>query len=88
MTENSGTGKKKKCHINYVTSSSSCKTAIRCKHQMSEPCLLIIFVYLMSQPVAHLSDAPRRRLVVIGNSARIQNETNESSAWFDNVLGV
>ena len=44
--------------------------------------LLVIFVYLSSLPVAHLSDAPRRRLVVTGDSARIQNETAESSAWF------
>ena len=44
--------------------------------------------YLSSQPVAHLSDAPRRRLVVTGDSARIQDETTESSAWFFNVLGV
>ena len=49
---------------------------------------LFIFVYLSSLPVAHLSDAPRRRLVVTWNSARIQDETTESSAWFFNVLGV
>ena len=42
--------------------------------------LLIIFVYLSSLPVAHLSDAPRRRLVVMGDSARIQDETTENSA--------
>ena len=36
---------------------------------------LIIFVYLSSLPVAHLSDAPRRRLVATGDSARIQDET-------------
>ena len=42
----------------------------------------IIFVYLSSLPVASLSDAPRRRLVVTGDSARIQDETTESSAWF------
>ena len=50
--------------------------------------LLIISVYLSSLPVAHLSDAPRRRLVVTGDSARIQDETTENSAWFFNVLGV
>ena len=46
------------------------------------------FVYLSSLPVAHLSDAPRRWLVVTGDSARIQDETTENSAWFFNVLGV
>ena len=46
------------------------------------------FRLLSSLPVAHLSDAPRRRLVVTGDSARIQDETTESSAWFFNVLGV
>ena len=49
---------------------------------------LVISVYLSSLPVAHLSDAPRRRLVVTGDSARIQVETTENSAWFFNVLGV
>ena len=49
---------------------------------------LVISVYLSSLPVAHLSDAPRRRLVVTGDSARIQDETTENSAWFFNVLGV
>ena len=49
---------------------------------------LIISVYLSSLPVAHLSDAPRRRLVVTGDSARIQDGTTENSAWFFNVLGV
>ena len=49
---------------------------------------LIISVYLSSLPVAHLSDAPRRRLVVTGDSARIHDETTENSAWFFNVLGV
>ena len=50
--------------------------------------ILIISFYLSSLPVAHLSDAPRRRLVVTGDSARIQDETTENSAWFFNVLGV
>ena len=49
---------------------------------------LIISVYLSSLPVAHLSDSPRRRLVVTGDSARIQDETTENSAWFFNVLGI
>ena len=49
---------------------------------------LIISVYLSSLPVAHLSNAPRRRLVVTGDSARIQDEITENSAWFFNVLGV
>ena len=48
----------------------------------------IVFVYLSSVPVAHLSDTARRRLVVTGDCARIQDETTESSAWFFNVLGV
>ena len=39
-------------------------------------------------PVAHLSNAPRRQLVVTEDSARIQDETTESSAWFFNMLGV
>ena len=39
---------------------------------------LVIFVYLSSLPVAHLSDAPRRRLVVTGDSARVQDETVEN----------
>ena len=45
-------------------------------------------LYLSSLPVAHLSDAPRRLLVVMGNNARTQDETTESSAWFFNVLCV
>ena len=49
---------------------------------------LIIFVYLSLLPVAHLRNAPRRRLVVTGDSARIQDETTENIAWFFNVLGV
>ena len=49
---------------------------------------LIIFVYLSSLPVTYLSDASRRRLVVTGDSARIQDKTAESSAWFFNMLGV
>ena len=50
---------------------------------------LLISVYISSLPVAHLSDArPRRQLVVTGDSARIQDETTESFAWFFNVLGV
>ena len=49
---------------------------------------LVSFVYLSSLPVAHLSDAPRRRLVVTGDNTRIQDETTENSAWFFNVLGV
>ena len=45
---------------------------------------LVISVYLSSLPVAHMSDAPRRQLVVTGNSARMQDETTESSTWFFN----
>ena len=40
---------------------------------------LVIFIYLPSLPVAHLSDAPRRRLVVTGDCARIQDETKYGS---------
>ena len=49
---------------------------------------LVISVYLSSLPVTHLSDAPRRRLVVTRDRARIQDETTENFAWFFNVLGV
>ena len=49
---------------------------------------LVISVYLLSLPVAYLSNAPRTRLFVMGDSARIQDETTENSAWFFNVLGV
>ena len=48
----------------------------------------VICVYLLSLPVAHLSDAPRGQLVVTGNSAKIQDETTERSAWVFTVLGV
>ena len=47
----------------------------------------IAFIYLSSPPVAHLSDAPRRRLGY-GDSARIGDETTESSAWFFKLLSV
>ena len=47
-----------------------------------------VSVYLPSPMVAHLSDGPRRRLAVTGDSARIQDETTEGSIWFFNVLGV
>ena len=49
---------------------------------------LFPFVYLLSLPIAHLRGAPRRRLVGTLESARIQVETTESSAWFFNVVGV
>ena len=49
---------------------------------------LVISVYLSSLPVAHLSASPKRRLVVTGDSARIQDETTENSTWFFNLLGV
>ena len=39
---------------------------------------LVNSVYLSSLPVAHLSDAPRRRLLVTGDSARMQDETTGS----------
>ena len=50
--------------------------------------LLIIFVYLSLLLVAHLSNAARRRLVVMGDSGRIQDETTENSTWVSNVLSV
>ena len=42
--------------------------------------LLVISVYLSSLPVAHLSDAPGRRLLDTGDSARVQDETTENTA--------
>ena len=56
----------------------------------SHPAVIYLFIsiYLPSLPVAHLSDAPRRRLVVTGDNTRIQDETTESSAWSFNVLGL
>ena len=42
----------------------------------------IFSAYLSWLPVDHLSDAPRRRLVVTEDSARIQDERTESSTWF------
>ena len=47
-----------------------------------------VYLHVSSLPVAHLSDAPRRRLVDTGDIARIQDETTENSAWFFNVLGA
>ena len=35
---------------------------------------LVIFIYLLLLPVAHLSNAPRRQLVVMGDSARVQHK--------------
>ena len=58
------------------------------KTDMLFPVTLVIFVHLLSLPVAHLSDVPRRWLVVTGDSARIQDETAQNSAWFFNVPGV
>ena len=47
-----------------------------------------LFSFILSSlPVAHLRDAPRRRLVT-GHSARTQDKTTERPAWFFNVLGV
>ena len=57
-------------------------------------------LFVISWQILHLIDcfrlfivvtgcnAPRGRLVVTGDSARIQDETSENSAWFFNVLGV
>ena len=50
--------------------------------------VLIVSNYLSLLPDVHLSDTPRRWLVVTGDSARIQDETTQNSAWFLNVLGV
>ena len=41
---------------------------------------LVISIYLSSTLVAHLNDAPQKT-VVTGDSARIQDETAENSAW-------
>ena len=57
---------------------------------------LVISVCLSSLPVAHLSDAPfpppppppPKTVIVTGDSAKIHDETTESSAWFFNELGV
>ena len=49
---------------------------------------LVISIYVSSLPVAHLSDTLKGQLVVTGDSARIQDETTESFAWFFNYLGV
>ena len=49
---------------------------------------LFISVNLSSLQVAHLSDAPRSRLVVTRDSARLQDKTTASSAWIFNVLAV
>ena len=57
-------------------------------YQINGSYWLVIFVYLSSLLVAHLSDAPIKRLVVMGDSARIQDKTTENSAWFFIVLGV
>ena len=46
-------------------------------------CLFIVATSRRSQ-----QGPPGRRLVVTGDSARIQAETTENSAWFFNVLGV
>ena len=46
----------------------------------------IIFIYLSFLPVAHLSDIPRRPLVVTGDSARVLDKASESSARFFNML--
>ena len=40
---------------------------------------LVISIYLLSPPVTHLSDAPRKWLVVTRDSARIQNKTTPGS---------
>ena len=47
---------------------------------------LFISVYLSWLPDAHLSDAPKRQLVVTGDNARTQDEITKSSAWFFNSV--
>ena len=47
---------------------------------------LFVCVHLII--VAYLSDIPRRRLVIKGDSARKQDEIAENSASFFIVLGV
>ena len=49
-------------------------------------CLFIVATGCPSE--RHPPPPLQRRLVVTGDSARIQVETTESSAWFFNVLGV
>ena len=70
-----------------ITDPSLCDDCLRVIDQGLVGCL-VICVYLSSLPIAHLSYAPRRRVVVTGDGARIQDETTGSSAWFFNVLGV
>ena len=83
--EVSAANKVNKCSSDFGSGMFSDQSIILQKNYID---YLIIFVYLSSLPVAHLSEAPRRRLVVTGDSARIQDETTENSAWFFNVLGV
>ena len=47
---------------------------------------MVISVYLSSLSVAHFSDAPRRRLVVTGDSARIQDEFEAVFKIFGNNI--
>ena len=49
---------------------------------------LFPFIYHRYRLLICATPGPRRRLVVTGDSARIQEETTESSAWFFNVLRV
>ena len=49
---------------------------------------LFISIYLSSLPVAHLCNTPRRRLLVTGDSARIQDKATENSVWFSYVLVI
>ena len=55
---------------------------------LTELIWLVIPVYLSSLPIAHLSNTPRRLLVITRDSAGIQDETTESFFWFSDVLGV
>ena len=82
------TGRAKNWHMRLKNCNRMLTQSIstKCKLQCSN--MFVIFIYLSSLQVANLSDAPRGRLVVMGDSARIQDETAENSAWFFNVLGV
>ena len=72
-------------HLYKVSNQSAGSACAETSSYCSISCL-VISVYLSLLPVAYLSDAPRRRLVVTGDSARIQDETTESSTWLFNVL--
>ena len=73
-------------YLSFLSTYCSIYVFVTCQAKSDH--LRFDYFRLSSLPVAHLSDAPRRRLVVTGDSARIQDKTTENSAWFFNVLGV